>query len=396
MQPEAVPVPFYRPAQGSAFYLAQCTVLIVIISNSMNVSASDVTSSSSRPSQAPGTNTVFTTSYPPVITTTVFTGAPLPTGPVADAPKQKTPVPVGAIAGGVAGGVFLAIAAVLIWTWWGRCIKRQKANQRKEAVRKPFAFHLPIILTVYSQLANLEVRENTRRNASSGSYTNLPPTFPSSRRHIRKSQVRFAASPPISPQSTLKVLKEDVKPERVGMSITFAPNLKLNLTSAEPDLSPTSGAVPPHKPVRPSPLGRNSSRNEAAPLLMARARSERQNRRAAAQSNPPPVQPFLRRPLAKKASAASSASVYSTESGEERQNRVSSSLIMAALGHLDPRRSFLANYLPLTAPKHGNSHDIEQSRLSQVSAASVYSQPDEPSEHVGYAYGGSEEGPTPS
>ncbi|KAI0928133.1 hypothetical protein AcV5_005797 [Taiwanofungus camphoratus] len=327
----------------------------------MNVSASDVTSSSSRPSQAPGTNTVFTTSYPPVITTTVFTGAPLPTGPVADAPKQKTPVPVGAIAGGVAGGVFLAIAAVLIWTWWGRCIKRQKANQRKEA------------------LANLEVRENTRRNASSGSYTNLPPTFPSSRRHIRKSQVRFAASPPISPQSTLKVLKEDVKPERV-----------------EPDLSPTSGAVPPHKPVRPSPLGRNSSRNEAAPLLMARARSERQNRRAAAQSNPPPVQPFLRRPLAKKASAASSASVYSTESGEERQNRVSSSLIMAALGHLDPRRSFLANYLPLTAPKHGNSHDIEQSRLSQVSAASVYSQPDEPSEHVGYAYGGSEEGPTPS
>lgn len=103
------------------------------------------------------------------------------------------------------------------------------------------------------------------------------------------------------------------------------------------------------------------------------------------------MQPFLKRPIASrqvthKASAASSMSAYSNESGEERQKRVSSSLVMAALGHLDPRRSFLGNYLPLNR-RSRVADDLEQSRLSTMSAASAYSQTDA-DEPVGYAYGG--------
>lgn len=88
-------------------------------------------------------------------------------------------------------------------------------------------------------------------------------------------------------------------------------------------------------------------------------------------------------------------SVYSTASGEERQKRVSTSLIMAALGHMDPRRSWLGNYLPLNAQRNRTNNDVEASRLSQMSAASAYSQTDDQLEEaVGYAYGG-EEGPAP-
>ncbi|KAH9063674.1 hypothetical protein EDB83DRAFT_794774 [Lactarius deliciosus] len=59
-------------------------------------------------------------------------------------------VPIAAIAGGVAGGVTLAVLLVLIWKYWGLVIKRDQRKKRKEARD---------ILTV---------RENTRRNASSG------------------------------------------------------------------------------------------------------------------------------------------------------------------------------------------------------------------------------------
>jgi hypothetical protein len=59
-------------------------------------------------------------------------------------------VPVAAIAGGAAGGVALAVLLVIIWKHWGRVIKRTERHRRKE---------VQDILTV---------RENTRRNATSG------------------------------------------------------------------------------------------------------------------------------------------------------------------------------------------------------------------------------------
>ncbi|KAF8497123.1 hypothetical protein F5888DRAFT_326606 [Russula emetica] len=61
-----------------------------------------------------------------------------------------TSVPIAAIVGGAVGGAVLAIFLVIIWKHWGRMIKRTDRQRRKE---------MQDILTM---------RENTRRNATSG------------------------------------------------------------------------------------------------------------------------------------------------------------------------------------------------------------------------------------
>ncbi|KZT66723.1 hypothetical protein DAEQUDRAFT_767812 [Daedalea quercina L-15889] len=405
------------------------------------------------------TTLVYTTvsnSVVGVITTTSYSGAPIATTSTS---RAKTSIPVAPIAGGAAGGVFLAVAVVVAWVWWGKCIKRKTLKERRET------------------LARLQVRENTRRNASSGSFTSLPQSHRTSR---REKKVSFASTPS-STASTLRGTddKEDVRSEKTSATL---------VTHFDPSAPASKDLINAHKPVRPSPLGRANSRNEGSPLLpTSRMPSSRPTtppqspfkdtpapppprrqsqdsapvfprrqsqdtalpRRLSKQSAPAstrrpsqdsaptstrrrpsqdsatpfptlstspiqpstptrpsptqspsptsPVQPFLKRPLAKqvthKASAASSMSAYSTESGEERQKRVSTSLVMAALGHLDPRRSWLGNYLPLSR-RSRVMDDVEQSRLSTMSAASAYSQTST-DEHVGYAYGGEEstEGP---
>ncbi|PCH39573.1 hypothetical protein WOLCODRAFT_29631 [Wolfiporia cocos MD-104 SS10] len=333
----------------------------------------------------------------PVLTTTLFSGTPLPTDYYDQHPKST--VPVGAIAGGAAAGVFLAVAMVVIWVWWGKSIKRENIKKQREA------------------LAKLQVKENTRRNASSGTYTQFPPSFVSSR-HERK--VSFVPSPAPSATSTLRVPKEEAQ---TAHSAPSAASTLKDAKEAPCDnySSSLATSIVTHKPVRPSPLGRSSSTTEQAPLLTSPSphnapalsmpttpRHSPVASRSSGKATPSPtgsptstVQPFLKRPLTSarsssrtnRASAASTASVYSTESGEERQTRVSSSLIMAALGHMDPRRSWLGNYLGRGASRHRTSagNDLEQRTLSRTSILGV----DDAEEGVGLAYGG-EEGMGPS
>lgn len=68
-----------------------------------------------------------------VVTATSYSGAPVPSGGAWQQTKQH--IPVAPIAGGAAGGVFLAVAVVLAWVWWGKCIKRRDMKEKKEAVR---------------------------------------------------------------------------------------------------------------------------------------------------------------------------------------------------------------------------------------------------------------------
>lgn len=102
------------------------------------------------------------------------------------------------------------------------------------------------------------------------------------------------------------------------------------------------------------------------------------------------MQPFLsRRIQLPPASIVSSGSVYSQQSGEEHQQRISSSLILAALGQETTRRSLLANYIPMD---ESGRYGHEPSRLSRMSTTSLYSEiDDEPWVPVGYAYGGEED-----
>ena len=79
---------------------------------------------------------------PVLVTTTIFT-VPSPTRSQAVSQASSTPsLPIGAIAGGTAGGIVLAVALVVAWTWWGRCLKRKAAKERAEHVSDHHLFIL--------------------------------------------------------------------------------------------------------------------------------------------------------------------------------------------------------------------------------------------------------------
>ena len=68
-----------------------------------------------------------------IITTTIYPSASASAAPApASSPSD---VPIAAIAGGAAAGIFLAIAAVLVWHLWGRSIKHKEDEEKKETVR---------------------------------------------------------------------------------------------------------------------------------------------------------------------------------------------------------------------------------------------------------------------
>jgi hypothetical protein len=68
-----------------------------------------------------------------VVTLTVTSGSS--TATLQPSSRGGSSVPIGAIAGGAAGGVTLAVMLVLVWKYWGLVIKRDERKRRKEVVR---------------------------------------------------------------------------------------------------------------------------------------------------------------------------------------------------------------------------------------------------------------------
>ncbi|KAI0371841.1 hypothetical protein BV20DRAFT_1043129 [Pilatotrama ljubarskyi] len=289
-----------------------------------------------------------------VITTTITTGGSgsLPTAAAIEAARTSD-VPVAAIAGGTAAGVILALVVVVGWTWWGRSIKRKKAKEIKEA------------------LAVLQVRENTRKNASSLSHpaSQYRPAF--SLRNHQQRKVKFVPPAPSSSQSTLKgspaAKKMDSDAEKRALQQRSAPR------------PPTPPSVYEDAPERPEP---------ALPPPLPRRNPSRGRAPVESTISTAPSA-FGQHRLAHQPSTLSSGSVYSTQSAmEERQTSGVPSSLLAALANEDVRRSLLANYLPWN--RHRTS-TASQNRLSEYSTGSLYSQYDEPWEPVGYAYGDEDE-----
>ncbi|KAI0710435.1 hypothetical protein C8T65DRAFT_648356 [Cerioporus squamosus] len=312
---------------------------------------------SSSPAPTAITTVVAVTPSRSILTTTVTSGGS-PSLPTVGAVLQSNSsnVPVAAIAGGTAAGVVLALVAVVGWTWWGRCIKRRKAKERKEA------------------LAFLEVRENTRKNASSLSAPapQYRPAFTIRGHPSRKVQfVSSGASP--SSQSTLQGISEkkgSVDPEK---SVQPAP-------TPRPPRPPTPSAQLERYPSKPEP-------DVPPPLPRKNPRRELAHESSTAPTDALSVQ----HRLAHQASTVSAASQYSTQSAvEERPSGVPSSLLLA-LTNEGNRRSLLAGYLPWNRYR---TSVASNNRLSEYSTGSVCSQfDDQPWEPVGYAYGGEEELP---
>jgi len=292
---------------------------------------------------------------PSLITTTVFpSNTPRPTAP----PHRGSDVPIASIVGGTVAGVVLAVAAVLAWTWWGRSIKRGKEKEKKE------------ILSI------LQVRENTRKNASSLSGNRSGGWSPGStlQGHQRKiSFVPTGSSTPSTPDGTVKMSENPATLGDNGIS-----------------LPKPLGYAPPHAPVNPSPLSRSLSTTNSPPSESATA--------VAASTSPPPAMPTLPPPihpsrisdlsatpaetrpsLVHQASTVSTGSMYSTQSGEARQFKGNPTLLMAAFGY--PASNNRKNNPPTSwATTSG-----EPSRLSQASSGSGWSHPSQDDAEVGRA-----------
>ncbi|TFK93158.1 hypothetical protein K466DRAFT_594628 [Polyporus arcularius HHB13444] len=307
---------------------------------------------SSSPTPTAITTVVDVTPSHSILTTTVTSGgsASLPTVG-AEIQHRSSNVPIAAIAGGTAAGVVLALVLVVGWTWWGRCIKRKKAKERKEA------------------LAFLEVRENTRKNASSLSApaTQYRPGF-SIRGHPSR-KVQFVPSGASQSLQGTSEKKGSVDAEK---SAQPAPTLRPPTPTAQ-----LKGDVDKPEMGLPPPLPRKNPKREYA------------HQPSTAPTDVPPVQ----HRLAHQASTVSAASQYSTQSAvEERPSGVPSSLLLA-LTNEGNRRSLLAGYLPWNRYR---TSVASNNRLSEYTTDSVYSQIDDQScawEPVGFAYGGEEEQP---
>ncbi|KAH9901673.1 hypothetical protein C8Q73DRAFT_678592 [Cubamyces lactineus] len=292
-----------------------------------------------------------------VITTTITSGgtSSLPTA-AAISQQNRSDIPVAAIAGGTVAGVLLALVAVIGWAWWGKCIKRQKAKEVKEA------------------LAVLQVRENTRKNATSLSYPagQYRPVF--SLRGPQERKVTFVATTPSSGQSTLKGTLDSKLPsgdaEKSSTQHNPAPRPPTSVAAPQEN---TPKAEPP-LPLPPPVPRRNPGRGRApVDSTVSTAPSS-----------------YAQHRLIHQPSTLSSGSVYSTQSAiEERQTTSVPSSLLLALGNEDIRRSVLASYLPWNRNRNST---VSQNRLSEYSTGSVYSQyDDQPWEPVGYAYGDEEE-----
>ncbi|KAF8516955.1 hypothetical protein BU17DRAFT_67235 [Hysterangium stoloniferum] len=114
-------------------------------------------------------------------TTTVFITGPTGTSVAPSGPVQ---VPIGAIVGGLSGGIFLALVLVGGWIWWGKAIERKARKQprlRSAMKRDPY-------------------REGKRTGTSSdasmrGSGRSLPRTHPMAMAAASQKSVTFAEEP---------------------------------------------------------------------------------------------------------------------------------------------------------------------------------------------------------
>ncbi|KII88812.1 hypothetical protein PLICRDRAFT_54634 [Plicaturopsis crispa FD-325 SS-3] len=342
-----------------------------------------------------------------VVTTTVHESS---TATPNTSSSDATPIPIGAIAGGACAGVVIAVGAVLVWTWWGKSIKKAQEKQRKE-------MH-----------AALTTRANTRKNASTLSTPRAFGYMASFTPGQSDKKVKFvsigspekikatspAAAPEISekrPSKPTPVAPPPRHPSRRTSSSSSTS--KASTSRSTPRAAPPNIEAPPVPPLRISKRSQGNGEGSKAKVL---AKAKPTNDKGPSEPLRRPDNPTVLEPapdlappptVVHKASTVSSNSWYSTQSAEEHQRRVPANLILAALGHVrDARRwSGLTRTTGTTGslystvtdeqgppssyrnPRARMSGVAQPSRLSQISSASADTPP--PSDvQVGVALGG--------
>ncbi|KAF8892682.1 hypothetical protein BD779DRAFT_1510329 [Infundibulicybe gibba] len=283
-----------------------------------------------------------------VVTTTIFnqpSGSLLPTSGV----------------GGVAAGAVIAIALTMVWIFWGRLIKRDKAKQKQEAE------------------SLRRTKSNTRRNAALSkpwSHTYRP-------LYARPAEKKIKFAAPDEPKQH--------QPEIVQPHPPIPPPISIS--------SPKKVVMPIKKP-RPTPrvYGMDETRTEPKPTELVPAKdaapkviSEKGSALPRSPLGAPPITPATT--VSHRPSTLSSASAYSTASGDG-DSRTLSGGVLQALG--DPGKpdavlprspQIIKAFSNWPFLRHHGSRESGNVRLSQGSSLIDYPQPeDQPGVPIGYAY----------
>ncbi|KAK1217239.1 hypothetical protein PQX77_020088 [Marasmius sp. AFHP31] len=291
---------------------------------------------------------------------TTITVSPTSTPPSHPAPQHPNnnndEVPLGTIVGGVAGGVCLAIIAMLVWKIWRRSMKRTRTREQET-----------VCIT----------RRNTLRNkrASAKLQSQSPVLYTPA-----AAKVKWAASEKDTPMPpSYKVVE---KPKVEGSA---KPGLTVSTTKHKEKDNESPGGSPT-TPSRPKPL--RSAKSAGQGVKQASRRPADLTPDVKLPIPPPPTSPPLRAPR-HKPSTASSRSYYSLESGEEYPNSRPARLhsVLSALGNLSDvrtsihggnRASVSSSMWSFFSRNSRVARTVGSSRYSQATSNSVYSQPEEP------------------
>ncbi|ETW85573.1 hypothetical protein HETIRDRAFT_470647 [Heterobasidion irregulare TC 32-1] len=267
-----------------------------------------------------------------VATATVLAGGGSPTAGTVDMEPRGSDIPIAAIAGGTAGGVLLAITAVIAWKWWGSCIKHDQEKKQKEA-------H-----------AVLAVRANTRRNASSAFSTTHTQYQPALAMDAGGRKVKFAAPSSHAQKKSRRIGVQDgqngnaadptrpsfSKPHRRVLEKTpYVPSPRSPIVQRA--VAPTAGHVSAAWPSHTAPITSAGEASQRRPLHPTPIPSTVVMPKKAAEFSPNLEQPTLLHKDSMTSSdswysAQSFDSWYSMQSGEEHRPAPSRRL----LNWLDP------------------------------------------------------------
>ncbi|KAF8495371.1 hypothetical protein JB92DRAFT_1105920 [Gautieria morchelliformis] len=191
---------------------------------------------------------------PQIITTTIFAGG----GPTATSSSSSgsVPIPIGAIIGGLLGGVFLALAAIGGWIWWGKLIERKR---RKEVTYlTPTYFSQSLTLRMarpQPRLRSALKKDGPSTTSVNASKHSLPRTHP-----MASSQKSVSFAPvPSSRSSEESVLPQTPSPGDSSDVYNNGDKGKQTPRKA-PATSPSPGPTRPRTP----PLPRGSLRSPSS------------------------------------------------------------------------------------------------------------------------------------
>lgn len=282
--------------------------------------------------------------------------------------RQMTTLPIGVIAGSLAGGVALAIGIVLAWTYWGKSLQWQRRKQAVCALLISLIRPNTNSANVNYQCTVFTTRDNIRRRASYRPQRKKPFSVRTPEKlHFERKTSADVSNEKTDAYSGKPKVPDAIEPSSPALSTTplvpsrptkLSPSLRLlrkhkrrtQNTDKKPTLSSLMDVctgvwdLAVDRPLLDSPT--------LSPLPTT---THKLSTVGSSLLGPPILSPLPT--IIHKPSTIGSSSVYSTQSGEERQFGIYSSTVSE-----DPGLPYL--YSPIARPPLAISH--KPSNISSV------------------------------